>query len=74
MINKDGWLHTGDIGRFDERGFLYVTDRMKELIKFKGFQVPPAELEALICSIPQVNDDDQCLFVVCLNSPPLLLR
>jgi acyl-CoA synthetase (AMP-forming)/AMP-acid ligase II len=54
-INKDGWLHTGDIARFDN-GWLHITDRLKELIKYKGFQVPPAELEALILTMPEVKD------------------
>lgn len=49
-------MHTGDIGRFDERGHLFVTDRIKELIKYKGYQVPPAELEAVILTMPQVKD------------------
>lgn len=48
--------YSGDVGFFDEDGCLHVTDRSKELIKYKGFQVPPAELEALIISIPQVKD------------------
>ncbi|MEX2660233.1 MAG: AMP-binding protein [Acidimicrobiales bacterium] len=55
-IDDDGWLHTGDVGRFDEHGHLYVVDRVKELIKFKGFQVPPAELEALLITHPAVAD------------------
>lgn len=55
-IRSDGWLHTGDIGRFDEEGWLYITDRSKELIKYKGFQVPPAELEALLLTMPQIKD------------------
>lgn len=54
-INKDGWLHTGDIARFDG-DWLYITDRLKELIKYKGFQVPPAELEAIIASMTDVKD------------------
>jgi len=55
-IDDDGWLHTGDIGHVDADGHLYVVDRLKELIKYKGFQVPPAELEALLLTHPQVAD------------------
>jgi 4-coumarate--CoA ligase len=55
-IDEDGWLHTGDVGRFDEHGHLSIVDRVKELIKFKGFQVPPAELEALLVTHPGVAD------------------
>jgi 4-coumarate--CoA ligase len=55
-IDDDGWLHTGDIGRLDADGHLYVVDRLKELIKYKGFQVPPAELEALLLTHPAVAD------------------
>jgi len=53
---EDGWLRTGDIGRVDENGFFYVVDRLKELIKYKGYQVPPAELEAVLVSHPKVRD------------------
>ncbi|KUN80049.1 4-coumarate--CoA ligase family protein [Streptomyces griseoruber] len=56
MIDPDGWLHTGDIGRVDEDGWLFVVDRVKELIKYKGFQVAPAELEALLLTHPAVAD------------------
>jgi acyl-CoA synthetase (AMP-forming)/AMP-acid ligase II len=52
----DGWVRTGDIGYVDEDGYLYITDRLKELIKVKGFQVPPAELEALLVTHPAVAD------------------
>jgi acyl-CoA synthetase (AMP-forming)/AMP-acid ligase II len=52
----DGWLRTGDIGHVDEDGYLYVVDRLKELIKYRGFQVPPAELEALLLQHPGVAD------------------
>jgi acyl-CoA synthetase (AMP-forming)/AMP-acid ligase II len=52
---KDGWLHTGDIGYYKD-GEVYITDRLKELIKVKGFQVPPAELEAILHSYPAVAD------------------
>ncbi|MCC5478639.1 4-coumarate--CoA ligase family protein [Streptomyces barringtoniae] len=48
LIDADGWLHTGDVGHVDEDGWLFVVDRVKELIKYKGFQVAPAELEALL--------------------------
>ena len=56
MIDGDGWVHTGDIGRADEDGYLYVVDRVKELIKHKGYQVAPAELEAVVQSHPAVAD------------------
>ena len=55
-IDDDGWLHTGDIGHVDADGHLFVVDRLKELIKYKGFQVPPAELEALLLTHPAVAD------------------
>ncbi len=56
MLEPDGWLHTGDIGHIDEDGHLFVVDRLKELIKYKGFQVPPAELEALLLTHPGIAD------------------
>ena len=52
----DGWLRTGDIGHADDRGYLYVVDRLKELIKYRGFQVPPAELEAILLQHEAVAD------------------
>jgi acyl-CoA synthetase (AMP-forming)/AMP-acid ligase II len=55
-IDPDGWLHTGDVGHVDADDHLYVVDRLKELIKYKGFQVPPAELEALLLTHPAVAD------------------
>jgi len=55
-IDEQGWLHTGDIGHVDEDGHLFIVDRMKELIKYKGFQVAPAELEALLLTHPAVAD------------------
>lgn len=55
-IDGQGWVHTGDIGYFDEREQLYVVDRIKELIKYKGFQVAPAELEGLLLSHPEIID------------------
>ncbi|RZB19760.1 4-coumarate--CoA ligase family protein [Streptomyces sp. F001] len=56
MIDTDGWLHTGDIGHVDAGGWLFVVDRVKELIKYKGFQVAPAELEALLLTHPGIAD------------------
>ncbi len=56
MIPGDGWLHTGDIGYADEEGRLYVVDRLKELIKYKGRQVAPAELESVLLSHPAIAD------------------
>ncbi|WP_328481249.1 4-coumarate--CoA ligase family protein [Streptomyces sp. NBC_00377] len=56
MIDADGWLHTGDVGRVDADGWLFVVDRVKELIKYKGFQVAPAELEALLLTHPGIAD------------------
>jgi acyl-CoA synthetase (AMP-forming)/AMP-acid ligase II len=55
-IDEDGWLHTGDIGHMDAEDHLYIVDRLKELIKYKGFQVPPAELEALLLTHPDIAD------------------
>ena len=55
-IDADGWLHTGDVARVDADGRYAIVDRVKELIKYKGFQVPPAELEALLVTHPAVAD------------------
>ncbi|KAF9313820.1 hypothetical protein BG003_004813 [Podila horticola] len=55
-IEEDGWMHTGDIVYVDEQGNWFVVDRLKELIKMKGFQVAPAELEALLQTHPKVMD------------------
>ncbi|GHB16861.1 MULTISPECIES: 4-coumarate--CoA ligase family protein [Streptomyces] len=56
MIDSDGWVHTGDVGRVDADGWLFVVDRVKELIKYKGYQVAPAELEALLLTHESVAD------------------
>jgi len=55
-LEPDGWLHTGDVGFFDDDGFLWVVDRVKEIIKYKAYQVAPAELEAVLASHPAVAD------------------
>jgi len=66
-VDQDGWLHTGDIGTVDAEGYLTILDRLKELIKVKGYQVAPAELEALLLKHPQIADaavipvlDEEC--------------
>ncbi|MEU9439731.1 4-coumarate--CoA ligase family protein [Streptomyces sp. NPDC048304] len=57
LIDADGWLHTGDVGHVDGGGgWLFVVDRVKELIKYKGFQVAPAELEAVLLTHPGIAD------------------
>lgn len=55
-IDAEGWLHSGDIGYYDEDKQFFVVDRKKELIKYNGFQVAPAELEGIILSNPKVKD------------------
>jgi acyl-CoA synthetase (AMP-forming)/AMP-acid ligase II len=55
-LDRDGWYHTGDVGYMDEDGFFFIVDRTKELIKYKGLQVAPAELEALLVTHPAVLD------------------
>ena len=66
-VTADGWLRTGDIGVVDDDGYLEIVDRLKELIKVKGFQVAPAELEALLLTHPNIADaavipvkDEEC--------------
>jgi acyl-CoA synthetase (AMP-forming)/AMP-acid ligase II len=61
-IDPENWLHTGDIAYADEDGHFFIVDRAKELIKYKGFQVPPAELEALLLTHPNVTD---CAVIPC---------
>jgi acyl-CoA synthetase (AMP-forming)/AMP-acid ligase II len=53
-IDPDGWLHTGDVARVDKQGSLRIVDRVKELIKYKGHQVAPAELEGLLLTHPAI--------------------
>jgi acyl-CoA synthetase (AMP-forming)/AMP-acid ligase II len=55
-IDDGGWLHTGDLARIDACGCVYIVDRLKELIKYKGYQVPPAEIEAVLLSHPAIAD------------------
>ncbi|MEU8722068.1 4-coumarate--CoA ligase family protein [Streptomyces antimycoticus] len=56
LIDAEGWLHTGDVGHVDADGWLYVVDRVKELIKYKGYQVAPADLEAVLLAHEAVAD------------------
>ena len=53
---RDGWYYSGDIGCVDERGYLFIRDRKKEMIKFKGFGIAPAEIESLLLEHPAVAD------------------
>lgn len=55
-IDVEGWLHTGDIGYVDDDDEVFIVDRVKEIIKFKGFQVPPAELEDLLINHSCIAD------------------
>ncbi|KKF02647.1 4-coumarate--CoA ligase family protein [Mycolicibacterium obuense] len=55
-VDDDGWLHTGDLAQVDAHGCVYIVDRLKELIKYKGYQVPPAELEAVLLGHPGIAD------------------
>ncbi|MGZ0713154.1 AMP-binding protein (plasmid) [Coraliomargarita sp. W4R53] len=56
ILDTDGFLHTGDIGVYHEGGYFTIVDRLKELIKYKGYQIAPAELEALLLGHPKVMD------------------
>ena len=53
---SDGWYRTGDVGHLDADGWLRITDRAKEMIKVRGFQVAPAEIEAVLHGHPAVDD------------------
>ena len=79
---RDGWYWSGDVARMDEDGFFYVVDRRKEMIKYKGFAIAPAEVEAVLLENPTVRDcgvvgrsDDEagevpCAFVVLRDGNP----
>jgi long-chain acyl-CoA synthetase len=53
---RNGWIHTGDIGHLDAEGYLYIVDRKKDMIKYKGFSIAPAELEAVLLEHPAVQE------------------
>ena len=55
-LSPSGWLRTGDVAYYDEDGYFFITDRIKELIKVRGYPVAPAELEALLLTNDLVND------------------
>ena len=81
-LTPDGWLKTGDVAIIDSDGYMFIVDRLKELIKYKGFQVAPAELEATLVGHPQIQDaaviglpDEEAgevpvAFVVCQDPAP----
>lgn len=56
VLDEEGWLHTGDVARVDAEGYVYIVDRVKELIKYKGYQVAPAELEEILQGHSAVAD------------------
>ena len=64
-ITPDGWFQTGDVAIRKETGLYYIVDRRKELVKYKGFQVPPAELESVLLSHPDIAD----AAVIGINDP-----
>ncbi|CAJ1931002.1 unnamed protein product [Sphenostylis stenocarpa] len=55
-IDKEGWLHTGDVVYFDHDGYMYISHRLKDIIKYKGFQIAPADLEAVLVLHPEIVD------------------
>uniref|UniRef100_A0A2P2HZY6 4-coumarate--CoA ligase n=1 Tax=Hirondellea gigas TaxID=1518452 RepID=A0A2P2HZY6_9CRUS len=55
-IDADGWLHTGDVGHYDQEGYFKIVDRTKDLIKVKGFQVSPSEIEEVLLQVPGIQD------------------
>lgn len=55
-IDENGWLHTGDVGYYDNDKQFFIVDRIKELIKWKGYQVPPAEIEAILLTNRKIRD------------------
>lgn len=54
FVDSDGWFHSGDSGHFDEDGFLFVVDRLKEILKYRGYQISPSEIEEAIINHPGV--------------------
>uniref|UniRef100_T1HAQ2 Uncharacterized protein n=2 Tax=Rhodnius prolixus TaxID=13249 RepID=T1HAQ2_RHOPR len=80
LFDKDGWVHTGDIGYYDEEGYLFVIDRIKELIKYKSYHISPTELEdilrkhpavkeAVVVGVPHPTDGDHAVAFVVSNKP-----
>ncbi|KAG9904349.1 acetyl-CoA synthetase-like protein, partial [Aureobasidium melanogenum] len=59
-LDSEGWFHTGDVGKVDANGHLWITDRLKDVMKVKGFQVSPSELENILCGSPSIADAAVC--------------
>jgi 4-coumarate--CoA ligase len=68
-IDAGGWLHTGDVGFVDDDDEIFIVDRLKEIIKYKGLQVAPAELEALLITHPGIADAAVVGYVLRNNQP-----
>lgn len=55
IIDNESFLMTGDVGHFDEDGFLHIVDRKKDLLKYRGFQISPSEIEAFLINLPKIR-------------------
>lgn len=74
-VYQNGWYKTGDLGRFDEKGYIYIVDRIADVMKSKGFHVSPSEIEGLIVKLPEVQEVSVCGIpdVLTINLPAALV-
>lgn len=72
---QNNWYKTGDLGRFDQKGYIYIVDRIADVMKSKGFHVSPSEIEGLIVKIPEVKEVSVCGIpdVLTINLPAALV-